>query len=117
MVPCSSLTATRCSKAPSARSAGTTTTSPPLAPGQPTEHGHVHAHQQRPLADVQRGIRWVRAHAGDYDLDPSRLAVMGFSAGGHLASKAATLFDEKAYEATDAIDEVSARPDLSLIHI
>ncbi len=72
-------------------------------------------HYPTELADVQRGIRWVRAHAGDYDLDPSRLAVMGFSAGGHLASMAATLFDEKAYEATDAIDEVSARPDFAIL--
>lgn len=72
-------------------------------------------HYPTQLADVQRAIRWVRAHAEDYDLDPGRIAVMGFSAGGHLASMAATLYDEKAYEATDAIDEVSARPDFAIL--
>jgi acetyl esterase/lipase len=72
-------------------------------------------HYPTQLADVQRAIRWVRSHAGDYELDPTRLAVMGFSAGGHLASMAATLYDEKAYEATDAIDEVSARPDFAIL--
>lgn len=72
-------------------------------------------HYPAQLADVQRAIRWVRAHADDYALDPARVAVMGFSAGGHLASMAATLFDEKAYEASDAIDEQSARPDLAIL--
>ena len=72
-------------------------------------------HYPTQLADVQRAIRWVRAHAGDYEIDPARLAVMGFSAGGHLASMAATLYDEKAYEASDTIDEVSARPDFAIL--
>lgn len=72
-------------------------------------------HYPTQLADVQRAIRWVRAHVSDYELDPARIAVMGFSAGGHLASMAATLFDEKAYEASDAIDEVSARPDFAIL--
>lgn len=72
-------------------------------------------HYPTQLADVQRAIRWVRGHAGDYELDPARLAVMGFSAGGHLASMAATLYGEKAYEASDAIDEVSARPDFAIL--
>ncbi len=72
-------------------------------------------HYPTQLADVQRAIRWARAHASDYELDPARIAVIGFSAGGHLASMAATLFDEKAYEASDAIDEVSARPDFAIL--
>lgn len=72
-------------------------------------------HYPTELADVQRAIRWVRAHADEYGIDPQRIAVMGFSAGGHLASMAATLFDEKAYEKSDAIDEVSARPDLAIL--
>ncbi len=72
-------------------------------------------HYPTQLADVQRAIRWVRAHAADYGLDPSRIAVMGFSAGGHLASMAATLFEEKAYEPSDAIDEASARPDFAIL--
>ena len=72
-------------------------------------------HYPTQLADVQRAIRWVRSHAEDYDLDPHRIAVMGFSAGGHLASMAATLYDETAYEAADEIDTVSARPDFAIL--
>lgn len=72
-------------------------------------------HYPTELADVQRAIRWVRAHAKEEGIDPNRIAVMGFSAGGHLASMAATLFDEKAYEPSDAVDEVSARPDLAIL--
>ncbi len=72
-------------------------------------------HYPTQLADVQRAIRWVRANAEAQGIDPQRIAVMGFSAGGHLASMAATLFDEKAYEKSDAIDEASARPDLAIL--
>lgn len=72
-------------------------------------------HYPTQLADVQRAIRWVRAHADEYDLDPGRVAVMGFSAGGHLASMAATLYDREAYEASDPVDELSARPDFAIL--
>ena len=72
-------------------------------------------HYPTQLADVQRAVRWVRAHAEEYGLDPERIAVMGFSAGGHLASMSATLYDREAYDATDAVDEVSARPDFAIL--
>jgi len=72
-------------------------------------------HYPTQLADVQRAIRWVRANAEAQGIDPNRIAVMGHSAGGHLASMAATLFEEKAYEKTDAIDEASARPDFAIL--
>lgn len=72
-------------------------------------------HYPTQLADIQRAIRWVRAHSKKYDLDESRIAVMGFSAGGHLASMGATLFDREAYPGSDAIDEVSARPDFAIL--
>lgn len=72
-------------------------------------------HYPTQLADVQRAIRWVRAHAEKFDLDPERIAVMGFSAGGHLASMAATLYDEKVYESSDDIDKVSARPNFAVL--
>ncbi|MCB1227502.1 MAG: alpha/beta hydrolase [Verrucomicrobiales bacterium] len=63
------------------------------------------------LIDVQRAIRWVRHHAADYGIDPDRLGIIGFSAGGHLTSMAATLFDERPEGMTnDAIDQESARP-------
>ncbi|MEM1442562.1 MAG: alpha/beta hydrolase, partial [Verrucomicrobiota bacterium] len=72
-------------------------------------------HHPTQLSDVQRAIRMVRSQAEKYDLDPSRIAVMGFSAGGHLASMAATLYDEEAYEAVDGIDDLSARPDFAVL--
>ena len=67
------------------------------------------------LADVQRAIRLVRTGAIEYGVDPSRIGIMGFSAGGHLASMAATLFDEKPCEPRDAIDQSSARPDFAVL--
>jgi acetyl esterase/lipase len=66
------------------------------------------------LIDVQRAIRHVRANAQQYGIDPNRIGIIGFSAGGHLTSMAATMFDEKPAGATnDAIDQVSARPDVA----
>lgn len=66
------------------------------------------------LLDVQRAIRLVRAGARQYAVDPERIGIMGFSAGGHLTSMAATMFDEKPEGMThDAVDQVSARPDVA----
>ncbi len=66
------------------------------------------------LMDVQRAIRLVRSKAGDYGIDTHRVGIIGFSAGGHLTSMAATLFDEKPAGMTnDAIDKLSARPDVA----
>ncbi len=67
------------------------------------------------LADAQRAMRLIRAHAGEWRLDPHRIGVIGFSAGGHLAARLGTGFDRPAYPATDAIDRVSARPDFQLL--
>ncbi|WP_242139056.1 alpha/beta hydrolase [Sphingomonas sp. TREG-RG-20F-R18-01] len=64
-----------------------------------------------PLMDVQRAMRIVRANAARYRIDPNRLGVLGFSAGGHLAASLLTLFDTPVYRRGDAIDAVSARPD------
>ncbi len=68
-----------------------------------------------PLGDVQRAIRLVRAKAKDYDLDPKRVGIMGFSAGGHLASTAATHFDAGLLKDGDAIDKQSCRPDFAIL--
>ncbi|MEZ5387500.1 MAG: alpha/beta hydrolase [Prosthecobacter sp.] len=66
------------------------------------------------LIDVQRAIRHVRANAKQYGIDPNRIGIVGFSAGGHLTSMAATMFDEKPEGMTnDAVDQVSARPDVA----
>jgi acetyl esterase/lipase len=68
-----------------------------------------------PLMDVQRAIRTVRAKAADYGVDPNKIGVWGFSAGGHLASTAATHFDAGKPDADDPIDRVSSRPDFAIL--
>ena len=65
--------------------------------------------------DVLRAIRWVRSGAWRYGVDPSRVGVMGFSAGGHLASTAATLFEPGDPAAEDRIDRASSRPDFAIL--
>lgn len=67
------------------------------------------------LADVQRALRLARAGAEEFKIDPGRVGVMGFSAGGHLASMAATKFGDEAYPATDDTDKLSARPDFAAL--
>lgn len=65
-----------------------------------------------PLQDAQEAIRYVRQNATKWSIDPSKIGILGFSAGGHLASTASTHFDDKIYESTY---KVSARPDFSLL--
>lgn len=71
-------------------------------------------HHPAPMQDVQRAIRTVRAKAGEWKIDPKRVGVMGFSAGGHLASTAATHFDNGSDQG-DAIDKQSCRPDFAIL--
>src|SRR5262249_55694631 len=68
-----------------------------------------------PKLDVQRAIRLVRANAKNYEIDPKRIGVWGFSAGGHLASTAATHFDTGLLDARDAIEKESCRPDFAIL--
>uniref|UniRef100_Q029V9 Alpha/beta hydrolase n=1 Tax=Solibacter usitatus (strain Ellin6076) TaxID=234267 RepID=Q029V9_SOLUE len=72
-------------------------------------------HHPVELGDAQRAIRTVRAKAAEYRVMPDRVGVMGFSAGGHLASTAGTHFDAGNPEAADAIDRVSSRPDFLVL--
>ena len=66
---------------------------------------------QVPLIDAQRAVRLARANAGDWNFSSDRIGIMGFSAGGHLASTLGTHFAEKVHAARDGIDSLSARPD------
>ena len=68
-----------------------------------------------PLQDVTRAIRTVRARAKEWNVDPGRIGVIGFSAGGHLASTVATQFDAGNPAAADVVDRVSSRPDLAVL--
>lgn len=65
--------------------------------------------------DVRRSIRWVRAHAADYGIDPHRVGIMGFSAGGELVSLVADNRPAKPAAALDAIDSKSDRPDFQVL--
>jgi acetyl esterase/lipase len=68
-----------------------------------------------PMQDVQRAIRLVRARAKDWHVDPEKVGVWGFSAGGHLASTAATHFDAGKPDATDPVEHASCRPDFAIL--
>jgi len=67
------------------------------------------------LGDAQRAIRVVRARAGEFGVSPDRIGMMGFSAGGHLASTTGTKFDAGSASAADPIDRVSSRPDFLVL--
>jgi acetyl esterase/lipase len=68
-----------------------------------------------PLMDVSRAIRTVRANAKELGVDPGKVGVWGFSAGGHLASCAATMFNDAKSDAEDPIERVSSRPDFAIL--
>jgi acetyl esterase/lipase len=68
-----------------------------------------------PLQDAQRALRTVRARAKEWKIDPKRIGIWGFSAGGHLASTAGTHFDDGNPNADDPIDRVSCRPDFLIL--
>lgn len=68
-----------------------------------------------PLLDAQRAIRWVRSQAREWKCDPSRVGIMGFSAGGHLASTAATHFDAGKPGAADPVERMGSRPDFAIL--
>jgi acetyl esterase/lipase len=82
----------------------------PRRPDQPKDKPPI-----GPLQDAQRALSLVRSKAADWGLDPKRLGILGFSAGGHLTAAAATHFDQRTYEPIDAIDQVSCRPDFAVL--
>ncbi len=67
------------------------------------------------LQDAQRAVGIVRSHASEWHIDPSRIGVLGFSAGGHLGAALSTHFDQRLYDPIDAADKVSCRPDFAVI--
>lgn len=68
-----------------------------------------------PLLDAQRALRTVRARVKEWELNPAHIGIMGFSAGGHLASTAGTHFDNGIPDAKDEIERVSCRPDFMIL--
>lgn len=72
-------------------------------------------HHPVEIGDAQRAIRTVRSHAVDWKIDTDRVGIIGFSAGGHLASTAATHFDTGNASASDPIDKLSSRPDIAIL--
>lgn len=79
-------------------------------PSQPTS-----ARGAAPLQDAQRAIRLARAHSAEWHIDPSRIGVMGFSAGGHLAAMLSNNFSKLTYESVDEADHSNARPDFAML--
>lgn len=72
-------------------------------------------HHPTMLWDAQRAIRYVRTHAAEFHLQPDRIGIMGFSAGGHLAATTGTHFDSPEPNAADPIDRADDRPDFLIL--
>jgi len=72
-------------------------------------------HQPNQLLDAARALRTVRENAKQWNIDPNRIGILGFSAGGHLASTLGTHFEAGKADAPDEIDRVSSRPDLMIL--
>jgi acetyl esterase/lipase len=68
-----------------------------------------------PQLDAQRAVSLVRSRAAEWSIDPRRIGIVGFSAGGHLAIATATGFAKRKYEPIDAVDRVSCRPDFAVM--
>jgi acetyl esterase/lipase len=72
-------------------------------------------HHPAPLQDAQRAIRMMRANASNWSIHPDRIGILGFSAGGHLASTALTHFSAGQKDATDPLERESSRPDFGIL--
>lgn len=68
-----------------------------------------------PLQDAQRAVGIVRSRAVDLQIDPKKIGVLGFSAGAHLAALASNQYERRSYDAIDAADQVSSRPDFCVL--
>ncbi len=68
-----------------------------------------------PLQDAQRAMSLVRQNASRWGIDPERIGALGFSAGGHLVARLSTNYQKRAYEKLDATDEITCRPNFSVL--
>ena len=68
-----------------------------------------------PLQDAQRAVGIVRAHAAEWHINPRKVGVLGFSAGGHLSAMVSGHYEKRTYEAQDSADEISCRPDFAIL--
>jgi len=80
----------------------------------PTSNNYIVRHKS-PLLDAQRAMRTVRYHAAAWNIESNKIGIMGFSAGGHLASTLSTHYDKGNLQAKDSIEQVSCRPDFSVL--
>jgi len=70
---------------------------------------------EAPLQDVQRAFGIVRSHAKKWKIDPARIGILGFSAGGHLSATASTSYSSRTYDRVDAADDLACRPDFTIL--
>lgn len=77
------------------------------------QSGRTYPKAPTALQDAQRALRLVRFHAAEWQIDPHKVGVLGFSAGGHMVAGMSTRFDESLYPAVDAADKESCRPDFA----
>ena len=81
-------------------------------PGRQKGDAEKHRHA---LQDAQRAMGLVRLHAKDWGIDPNRVGILGFSAGGHLSATACNNYEKRTYEAVDEADRLSCRPDFAVL--
>jgi acetyl esterase/lipase len=80
----------------------------------PTPKREAYGASQMALEDAQRTLGLVRFHAAEWHIDPHKIGVIGFSAGGHMVAATSTHFDKRSYPAVDAADQESCRPDFAI---
>lgn len=83
-------------------------------PGEDKPRSGCYPNSAEALQDAQRALSLVRLHSAEWNIDPHKIGVVGFSAGGHLVAATSTLFDNRVYKAVDAADKESCRPDFAI---